>query len=101
MGELEAKKRAMRQAANRAADQQIARTAPERLDPFVRAVVSDVTPGGAADGVAALVQVTWSLGSAYVNDYPDSYTPVAGDPVLCLLTADHQLSILHRSIGQP
>lgn len=101
MAGLEAARRAMRQAAHRAADQQTARTAPERHDPFVRAVVSDVTPGGAADGVAALVMVTWANAEVPVADYPDSYTPVAGDPVLCVLTADHQLSILHRSIGQP
>jgi hypothetical protein len=98
---LEAAKRAMRQAANRAADQQTARTAPDRLDPFVRAVVTSVTPGGAADGVAALVKVSWGNGEVPVSDYPDSYTPAIGDPVLCVLTADHQLSILHRSIGQP
>jgi hypothetical protein len=91
----------MRQAANKHADKQIARTAPEHVSPFIRAQVTTVTAAGAADGVSALVKVTWGNAEVTVSDYPDSYTPATGHAVLCVLTADHQLSILHHAIGQP
>lgn len=97
----ESVRRARDRAARRLADQQRARTDPARLDPFVRAVVTTVTAAGAADGVAALVKVTWLNGEVPVSDYPDSYTPALGHSVLCVRTSDGQLSILHRCIGQP
>lgn len=87
--------------ARRNADQQTNRVQAARPAEFIRATVATVTPAGAADGVHALVTVTFRGQEVPVADYPDSYTPAIGHRVLCVLPPDGQLSILHRSIGQP
>jgi len=87
-------------AARKFADQQSSKIADLPDGTHARAQVTTVTPAGAADGVAALVKVTWRGNEVTVSDYPDSYTPALNHPVLCVLV-DGQLSILHRAIGQP
>lgn len=91
--------RRVRAAAVRVADQQSSRLAEMPNGRHLRATVQAVVAGGAADG-NALVTVTYRGENRLVNGYPDSYTPVVGHRVLCVVV-DMQLSILHRSIGTP
>lgn len=86
-------------AARRFADQQSDRLADVPVSRHIRATVATVTEGAAVDG-NAVVQVTWRGAVLTVSDYPDSYTPVVGHRVLCVLV-DGLLSILHHGIGYP
>jgi len=86
-------------AARRFADAQSDRLAAVPASRLFRATVSDVIPGGAADG-NALVRVLWRGAEFDVADYPDSYTPAVNHRVLCALV-DNQPSILHHGIGHP
>lgn len=64
------------------------------------ATVTTVAAGAAGDR-NALVQVTYRGRANTCAGYPDGYTPAVGDRVLCLITRDHQLAILHRAVGAP
>ncbi len=86
---------AARRAANGASD--TLRELPD--DTHCRATITAVTAGGASDG-NALVTVRWRGAELTAADYPDSYTPVVGHRVLCVVV-DAELSILHRGIGIP
>lgn len=72
------------------------------LDPgaIFHATVTNVAAGLAADG-NAIAQVTYRGQVCTCAGYPAGYTPAAGDRVLCVITRDHQLEILHRSVGAP
>jgi hypothetical protein len=88
-------------AVRRLADQQSARLAEATAVQWFRAKVSYVVPAGAADGVSALVQVSWHGNDRLtVVGYPDSYTPAVGHAVLCVVV-DGQLSIVNREVGHP
>jgi hypothetical protein len=89
------------QAVRRLADQQSARLAGVNAVQLFRATVSYVVAAGAADGVSALVQVSWRGNDRLtVVGYPDSYTPAVGHAVLCAVV-DGQLSIVNREVGHP
>lgn len=88
------------QAIRRFADQQSTRIAAARTADAFYGTVTTVTPGASVDGLA-VVGVTYRGVEMTAVGYPDSYTPAVGHRVLCLLTTDSQLAILHRSVGAP
>lgn len=81
------------------ADQQVEKLQAAPGSKHFRATVTTVTAGAASDG-NALVKVTYRGTEMPVADYPDSYSPVVNDRVLCV-SVDGQPSILHRGIGFP
>lgn len=92
--------RALR-AARQQADHMSDRLAELGSAAMFHATVSNVVAGGAKDG-NALVQVTYRGQTSTCAGYPDTYTdPQVGDRVLCVITRDHQLEIMHRTIGAP
>jgi hypothetical protein len=93
--------RPMLRTARQLADQQAARLAEVPSARLFFADVTAVVAAGAADGISALVTVTWRGSALIVADYPDSYTPAVGHRVRCALDGDNQLSILHRGVGSP
>lgn len=86
-------------AARRLADQTSNRLTALDNGRHFRGVVTTVVPGGASDG-NALAKVTWRGTELDASGYPDSYTPVVGHRVFCVI-ADAQLEILHHSVGSP
>jgi hypothetical protein len=91
--------RRLTQAAFRFADRNSERLAALPATRQILATVSTVTPDAAADG-NALVTVTWRGGDYECAGYANSYTPVAGDRVLCALV-DDQLIVAFRLVGYP
>lgn len=97
---MTAPSRQLARAARQLADQQSARIAAMDSGSSFYATVSDVSAGASIEG-QAVVKVSYRGTDTTAAGYPDSYTPVVGHRVLCLVTRDHQLAILHRSIGSP
>lgn len=87
-------------AARRNADlaEQTALAAAGEVAPFV-ATVTKVTAGAARDGTAT-VAAKWRGNTNTIEGYLNSYTPVAGDRVVCV-SVDSQVFILGRIIGCP
>ncbi len=71
-----------------------------KLARLMLGTVASVTAGGAADGVHALVTVTWRGVSQTAAGYLDGYTPTVSDRVLCVLI-DNQLIVVDVIVGQP
>lgn len=88
-------------AARAFADANTARIDAANTGDAFHADVTTVAPGQAKDGVHALVQVTYRLGTTTVAGYPSTYTPTVGDRVFCIVTKYHSLEILHVSVGEP
>jgi hypothetical protein len=87
------------QIARRLADQQKTQAQAPPADRFVWGTIATVTAGAASDG-NALVTVTWRGATVTANGYLSSYTPVAGNRVLCTYIGN-QLIVLGRTVGAP
>ena len=92
---------ALARVARQFADRTSARINATDTGSIFYATVTTVAAKQAGNKVDALVQVTYRGQAATVAGYPDTYTPAIGHRVLCVITRDHQLAILHRSIGAP
>lgn len=90
----------LQRAAFQFADRTSARLAELDSGATFHATVTTVAAGAARDG-NALVQVKYRGRAVTCAGYPAAYSPAVGDRVLCLITRDHQLAILHRSVGAP
>lgn len=93
--------REVQRAVRQAADARSARIADAANNggQFV-ATIDSVIPGGAADGVNALVTIDWLGEVVTVNGYSRGYTPVEGHRVVCDLIKD-QIFIVYSPVGQP
>lgn len=80
------------------ADQQTRKFQAIPDDGYFQAKVTTITAGAATDG-NALVKVTYR-GTEFPVIYPDTYTPVANDRVLCL-SVNRVPRIVQREIGHP
>lgn len=97
---LEQHRRRLQRAVHRDADQFTDRLAAMATGSKELGTIVSVTAGVAQDG-NAVVTVSWRGGTCTAAGWNVSQTLVAGQRVMCDLTADHQLFVAYVIVGAP